>query len=330
MSEPHRDPAHGATRARPDDPLLSIVVPVLNEEGCIEELARRIREVLSGSAVRYEILFVDDGSRDRTPQIIAALQSEDPALRTIRFTRTFGHQAALVAGLRYARGDAVVTMDGDLQHPPEFLPQLLAAWRRGSDVVHTVRRLPSGSRPGAKERAARAFYRSMMLLTQVPVIAAGADFRLLDRRVVDAFNALEEHFVFVRGLIPWLGFSECSVPYEVGQRFAGRSKYRLSPMLRLALDGIFSFSVLPLRLITVLGLFTTLAGVAYGVFWLGSYFAGRVDEAGWTSLVVLVLVFGGVQLLSIGILSEYVGRTYDEVKRRPRYVIDYLRGLGPP
>jgi dolichol-phosphate mannosyltransferase len=311
---------------RPAHALVSVVVPVLDEEECIEELARRVRDVMTTQGVAHELLFVDDGSRDRTPERIEALCRSDPRVRTIRFTRSFGHQAALAAGLRYARGDAVISMDGDLQHPPELLPELLAAWRAGSDVVHTVRRLPPGARRGAKERAGRAFYRTMNAVARIPVVPAGADFRLLDRRVVDAFNALEEHFIFLRGLIPWFGFREHSVEYEVGKRFAGRSKYRLSPMLRLALDGIFAFSVVPLRLITLLGLLTTLAGVAYGVFSLAAFFAGRISQPGWTSLIVLVLVFGGVQLLSIGIVSEYVGRTYEEVKRRPRYVIDYVRG----
>jgi len=322
-------PASGAA-ARPEDPLVTIVVPVFDEADCIPELVRRMRAVLEGLRLRYELLFVDDGSRDGTPEVLAGLQAEDASIHTIRFTRNFGHQAALVAGLRYARGDAVISMDGDLQHPPELLPSLLEAWRGGADVVHTRRGREPGAGPSAKEQAGRAFYRAMNTLTRVPVVPAGADFRLLDRRVVDAFNGLEEHFVFVRGLVPWLGFSEATVDYQVARRFAGASKYRLSPMLRLALDGIFAFSVVPLRFITLLGLLTTIAGVAYGIFWLASYFSGRVEEAGWTSLVVLVLVFGGVQLLSIGIVSEYVGRTYEEVKRRPRYVIDYVRGLDPP
>jgi len=316
--------------SRPDDALLSIVIPVLDEEACIEELMQRLEPVLAGTGMRHEILFVDDGSRDGTPGIVAGLQSANAAVRVVRFTRTFGHQAALAAGLRFARGDAVVTMDGDLQHPPERIPDLVKAWRKGADVVHTVRQLPPGARRDAKERAGRVFYRLMTTLTRVPIVPAGADFRLLDRRAVEAFNALEEHFIFIRGLVPWLGFREQTLEFQVDRRFAGRSKYRLRPMLRLALDGIFAFSVLPLRLISVLGLVTTLAGVGYGLFWLASYFSGGVEEAGWTSLVVLVLVFGGVQLLSLGIVSEYVGRTYEEVKRRPRYVIDYVRGPEPP
>jgi dolichol-phosphate mannosyltransferase len=319
-----------AAASRPDDPLLSIVIPVLDEEACLEELMQRLVAVLEDTGMRHEIVFVDDGSRDGTPRIVAGLQSANSAVRLVRFTRSFGHQAALAAGLRFARGDAVVTMDGDLQHPPERIPDLVKAWRKGADVVHTVRQLPPGARRDAKERAGRVFYRLMATLTRVPIVPAGADFRLLDRRTVDAFNALEEHFVFIRGLVPWLGFREETLEFEVDRRFSGHSKYRLRPMLRLALDGIFAFSVLPLRLITVLGLLTTLAGVGYGIFWLASYFSGSIEEAGWTSLVVLVLVFGGVQLLSLGIVSEYVGRTYEEVKRRPRYVIDYVRGPEPP
>lgn len=314
---------------RPEHPLVSIVVPVLDEEGCVGELARQVRDVLSGADVRFELIFVDDGSRDGTPEKIAALRRADPAVKSIRFTRRFGHQAALAAGLRHAGGDAVISMDGDLQHPPAVLPTLIEAWRGGADVVQTLRRLPAGERPGWKESLGRRFYRVLSRFSRVPVAPAGADFRLLDRRVVDAFNRLEEHFVFTRGLIPWLGFPETRVEYEVGDRFAGHSKYDLWRMWRLGLDGLLSFSVLPLRLITLLGLLTTLFGVGFGVFTLVAYFGGRVDGSGWTTLVVLILLFGGVQLLSVGLLAEYVGRTYEEVKGRPRYVIESTSGVDP-
>lgn len=315
---------------RPERPLVSIVVPVLDEEGCIDELAARVREAMARADARYELLFVDDGSRDGTPKRIEALRETDSAVKCIRFTRSFGHQAALVAGLRHASGDAAVTMDGDLQHPPEFLPRLIEAWRAGVDVVHTVRRTPAESRRGVKEAVARLFYRVMSALTHVSVVPAGADFRLLDRRAVDALNSLEEHFVFIRGLVPWFGFREARLEYDVAERFAGESKYTLLAMLRLGLDGIFSFSVLPLRVIALLGLATTLFGVGFGIFALVAHVAGRIEASGWTSVVVLILVFGGVQLLSIGILSEYVGRTYEEVKRRPRYVIDSVSGIDRP
>jgi len=312
-----------SAHTRPDDPLVSIVVPVLDEEACIDNLVHRIRNAL-GDTTRYEILFVDDGSRDDTPRRIAEAHQQDKAVRCLRFTRSFGHQAALVAGLAHARGDAVVTMDGDLQHPPESLPLMIDAWKEGADVVHTVRR---GAQRRGKDRSGRLFYRLMRSLTHLPVVPAGADFRLLDRRVVDQFNNLEEHFVFLRGLIPWLGFPAAEIQYDVEPRFAGESKYRVWPMLRLALNGVFSFSVLPLRLITLLGIGTTLLGIVYGVFALVSYLTGRVTgPSGWTSLMVVMLIFGGVQLLSLGVVSEYLGRVYEEVKRRPRYVIESKTG----
>jgi dolichol-phosphate mannosyltransferase len=313
---------------RPKDALISIVVPVLNEEGCIEELARRVSKAVAEAGVRYELIFVDDGSRDRTPEVIMKLQDSDPSIRSAHFTRCFGHQAAIVAGLRLASGDAVITMDGDLQHPPESIPHLVAAWRNGADVVHSVRRDAAGAQPLLKRFFSDLFYSAMDRLAGIPVVQGGADFRLLDRRAVEAFNALEEHFVFVRGLVPWLGFPADQVEYEVGSRHGGSSKYNVRRMIRLALDGLLSFSVVPLRLIALLGLTATLSGVAYGIFALVAHATGNVRASGWTSLVVLVLVFGGIQLTALGIVSEYIGRIYEEVKRRPRYVIDRLKGFG--
>jgi glycosyltransferase involved in cell wall biosynthesis len=315
------------TPDRPADALLSFVVPVLDEEDCIDEFARRARAAATEAHVRYEIIFVDDGSSDATPQRIQALRAEDPAIKTIRLTRSFGHQAALVAGLRHARGDAVVTLDGDLQHPPECVPGLIEAWRGGADVVNTGRQAPVDHRKTRKDRTSSLFYRVLAWMSAVPVVTTSADFRLLDRKAVDAFNSLDEHFLFVRGLIPWLGFKDAYVPYELEDRFAGRSKYDLRRQFRLGLDAIFSFSVIPLRLISMMGLATTLFGVAFGVFWLVSYFLGRVEGGGGTSIVILILIFGGVQLLSLGIVAEYIGRTYEEVKRRPRYVIDSTSGI---
>jgi dolichol-phosphate mannosyltransferase len=317
-------------RPRPPQPLVSVVVPVFDEEACVVELAARVRAAWEAAGVRGELLFVDDGSRDATPLRISELRAVHSEVKCIRFTRNFGHQAALSAGLRFARGDAVVTLDGDLQHPPERIPALIEAWRAGADVVQAVRREPEGQGPDWKQLTSRAFYGLMRRVSRTPVVPAGADFRLLDRRVVDAFNGLEEHFVFVRGLVPWFGFSEARVDYEVHERFAGRSKYRLRPMLRLALDGLVSFSVLPLRAIGLLGAVTAGLGMLFGVFSLVAHVAGRVEASGWTSLVVLVLVFGGVQLISLGVVSEYVGRIYEEVKRRPRYVVDRVEGIEWP
>ena len=315
------------SKTRPNNPLISIVVPVLDEEGCVDELAQRIDEALSAQAVRHEIVFVDDGSRDHTPDRIAALHRANSRVKSVRFTRSFGHQAALIAGLRHARGDAVVTMDADLQHPPEFLPKLIEFWREGNDVVSTVRLHTESEPGGVKESVSKLFYRLMSAIASVPVRPAAADFRLLDRCAVDAINTLDERFVFMRGLVPWLGFSEAHFEYEIGSRFAGKSKYRWWRMFNLALDGIFSFSFAPLRLISVLGLFTTVLGIAFGIYALVPHATGQLDDAGWTSAIVLILIFGGIQLLSLGIVGEYVGRTYEEVKRRPRYVIESLIGI---
>lgn len=317
-------------RPRPAQPTVAVVVPVLDEADCVAELARRVRAALDLAGCRGGILFVDDGSRDATAERIAELRAADASIQAIHFTRSFGHQAALTAGLRFARADAVVTMDGDLQHPPELLPRLLESWRGGADVVHTVRLSPEGRPAAWQERAGWLFYAFLARISATPIVPAGADFRLLDARVVAALNALEEHFVFVRGLVPWLGFCEARVEYRPEPRFAGHSKYRLRPMLRLALDGILSFSVLPLRVIGLLGAATAFFGVLFGIFALVAHLTGQVRASGWTSIVVLILIFGGVQLLSLGVVSEYVGRTYEEVKRRPRYVIDRLQGIEWP
>lgn len=312
---------------RPPRASISVVVPVLDEEECVEELARRVSQAAERAGVAHELLFVDDGSRDRTAERIEALHASEPAVKLIRLTRTFGHQAALAAGLGHASGDAVVTMDGDLQHPPECIPGMVGEWRKGAQVVHAIRRAPHEQRFGLKEVSGRLFERLLAMLSRQEVIGSTADFRLLDRRAVDQFNDFEEHFLFVRGLVPWMGFRQARIEYDPGDRFAGQTKYSPQRMLRLALDGIFSFSVMPLRLISLLGLATTLFGVCFGIFSVVSWALGRVEDTGWTSIVVLILVFGGVQLLSIGIVSEYIGRTYEEVKRRPRYVIASTRGL---
>jgi dolichol-phosphate mannosyltransferase len=317
-----------AAQPRPEQPLVSIVVPVLDEQDCVDELVRRVTAALGGT--RFELLFVDDGSRDQTAARVAALRAADTRIKAIGFTRRFGHQAALTAGLRFARGDAVITMDGDLQHPPELLPELIAAWRAGADVVHAVRRDAGETSRAWKARSARWFYAFWSRMSPTPVVAEAADFRLLDRRVVTVLNGFEEQFMFVRGLVPWLAFRDARIEYQPEGRFAGRSKYRLRPMLRLALDGIFSFSMVPLRVISLIGALTAALGIVYGVFALVALALGRVEASGWTSLVVLILVFGGVQLLSLGVVSEYVGRTYEEVKRRPRYVIERLEGIEWP
>jgi polyisoprenyl-phosphate glycosyltransferase len=310
---------HNRDTLRPDRPLLSIVVPCFNEEGCVEEMARRLRAALEGIECDWEAVFVDDGSTDATAERLAALAAGDPRFGYVSFSRNFGHQMALLAGMSRARGDAVISLDGDLQHPPELIPTLVEQWREGFDVVYTVREGNEGH--ALKELVSASFYRILRSLTGVDIPTGGADFRLLDRVVADALLACEERFVFVRGLVPWLGFRRKAVSYAARERFAGSTKYVFARMLRFALDGVFSFSTVPLRMISFLGGVTVALGVLYGFYSIAVRLFTNSAVSGWTSLVVLVLVFSGTQLLSLGILSEYVGRIYEEVKRRPRYIV---------
>ncbi len=310
---------HSRDHRRPERPLLSIVVPCFNEEGCIEEMARRLHEALDPLDAEWEGIFVDDGSTDATAERLARLSEHDPRIGYVSFSRNFGHQMALLAGMSRARGNAVVSLDGDLQHPPELIPALVRHWREGYDVVYTVREGNEGH--ALKELVSAGFYKVLRRLTGVDIPTGGADFRLLDRIVADALLACEERFVFVRGLVPWLGFRRMAVPYSARERYAGSTKYVFTRMLRFALDGVFSFSTVPLRFISLLGSATVALGVLYGFYSIFMHFFTDTTVSGWTSLVVLVLVFSGTQLVSLGILSEYVGRIYEEVKRRPRYIV---------
>jgi polyisoprenyl-phosphate glycosyltransferase len=310
-------------KQRPERPLLSIVVPCFNEDGCIGEMTRRLHAALDPLECDWEAIFVDDGSTDETAERLSELAASDPRVGYVSFSRNFGHQMALLAGMARTKGDAVISLDGDLQHPPELIPVLVEHWRDGFDVVYTVREGNEGH--ALKEIVSASFYRILRSLTGVDIPTGGADFRLLDRVVADALLACEERFVFVRGLVPWLGFRRKAVAYAARERFAGSTKYVFARMLRFALDGVFSFSIVPLRMISVLGGVTVALGVLYGFYSIGVFLFTDSAVSGWTSLVVLVLVFSGTQLLSLGILSEYVGRIYEEVKRRPRYIVAQSR-----
>lgn len=313
--------SHDSTtsRKRPERPHISIVVPVYNEEQCVEPLIERIGSAMAGVPCDYEILFVDDGSQDSTLEKISQAAARDPHVLYLSFSRNFGHQVALYAGIDHARGDAVVSLDGDLQHPPELIPTLIEHWRAGYDIVYTVRMDNRGH--AVKEFFSRGYYWLLRKLTGVEVPTGGADFRLIDRKVADALRACDERFVFIRGLIPWLGFRRKAIGYEAAPRYSGSTKYAVRKMLAFAFDGVFSFSTVPLRLISLLGLVTTALGLLYGGYTVWVRLFSDRAVSGWASLVVVVLVFSGTQLLSLGILSEYVGRIYEEVKHRPRYVV---------
>ncbi len=315
-----------ASQAPPSDapdgnPELSVVIPVFNERENVDALLARLRPVLAGLGRPYEILYVDDGSRDGTAERIAALTAADRCLRLVRLSRNFGHQAALVAGLAHARGAAVITLDGDLQHPPELIPRLVERWAAGDDVVQAIRREPADA-SALKRAGSRGFYRLLSLLTRLHMTPGAADYRLLSRAALTAFLACGERCRFNRGLVQWIGFPYSEVPYEAEPRFAGRSKYSWRAMLRLAGDAIFSFSSWPLRLAGLVGGVVSGAATLYLLYVVAArLFYPEYVERGWSSILATVLILGGLNLLVLWILGEYVGRVYEEVKQRPIYIV---------
>jgi polyisoprenyl-phosphate glycosyltransferase len=301
--------------------LLSLVIPCFNEEEALRETIKRIAAVLEQSHTTFEIIYVDDGSTDSTPHVLRELQAEDKRVRVIRFSRNFGHQVAITAGIEHAGGLAVVILDADLQDPPEVIPKFLAKWLDGYDVVYGVRSERDGETP-FKRWTAKLFYRLMGHLSDVSIPVDTGDFRLMDRRVVNAMLSMPERDRFVRGMVSWLGFSQIGVPYHRQARVAGVTKFPIFKMIRFALDAIFSFSTLPLRLATWVGLAASgLSILGILVVLLDKYLAVPGMVKGWSSTVIAVLFIGGVQLICIGIIGEYVGRIYGESKRRPLYVV---------
>jgi polyisoprenyl-phosphate glycosyltransferase len=307
--------------------LLSVVVPCMNEEEVLRRTHQHLVDVLEKSPTNFEILYVDDGSSDSTVDVLRELQAGDTRVRVIRFSRNFGHQVAITAGLEHTTGDAVVIIDADLQDPPEVILEFLAKWLDGYDVVYGVRTERDGE-SAFKQASAKVFYRffSHMSDTQMPLDTG--DFRLLDRGVVDVLVSMPERDRFVRGMVSWLGFSQVAVPYHRASRAAGMTKFSLFKMMRFALDGIFSFSTLPLRLATWTGF--AASGVAItGIIavLVERFFQVPGLVKGWSSAVIAELFIGGVQLVCLGIIGEYVGRIYGEVKRRPLYVVRERMGF---
>jgi dolichol-phosphate mannosyltransferase len=308
--------------------MVSVVVPLYNEEANVAELYRRLEAALESLGVPYEIVFVDDGSQDGTPALLDALRTSDGTVACIHLSRNFGHQAAVSAGIDHGRGQALVVMDGDLQDPPELLPEFLAKWREGFDVVYAVRRHRKEGLP--KRAAYYLFYRIWHAISDLEIPIDSGDFCLLDRRVVDVLAHLPERMRFVRGLRSFVGFRQIGVPYDRAARASGRSKYSLRALIALALDGLVSFSSYPLRLVTQLGLITIFAAFLLLVWALNDAFKHhRTAPQGWASTIVVVLVMGAVQLFSIGILGEYLRLIFLEVKQRPTYIVrDYHPSAG--
>ncbi|HKB92711.1 MAG TPA: glycosyltransferase family 2 protein [Gaiellaceae bacterium] len=306
--------------------MLSIVVPIYNEEETLVELHRRVTAAIPPGE-EHELVLVDDGSRDGSWAIVSHLAALDPRIRGVRLSRNFGHQAAISAGLGAARGDAVVVLDGDLQDPPELIGELVARWRDGFDVVYAIRAERTGEKR-ARLLAIRVFYKLLRRIAGSEIPENVGDFRLMSRRVVDAIDAMPERARFLRGMTSWVGFEQTGVPYTRDPRYAGSSKYPPRKLLQLALDGITSFSTVPIRLVAWLGFvlvvfcFGVLAWVLYTYF-----FTDRAPQ-GWTSLLAVVLLLGGVQLLSLGIIGQYVARIFEESKQRPLYLVSETLAAG--
>jgi polyisoprenyl-phosphate glycosyltransferase len=310
-------------------PEITVVVPCFNEEAVLPETTSRLTAALEEIGLPFEIIFVDDGSKDDTPRVLAEVHAADPRICVVRLSRNFGHQVAISAGLEFARGSAVVLIDADLQDPPEVIPEMVAMWRKGHDVVYGTRRHRDGE-TAFKMLTAKWFYRFLNRLSDVPIPLDSGDFRLLDRRVVDSLLAMPERDRFVRGMVSWVGFSQASVSYDRAPRFAGDSKYTLFRMARFAMDGILSFSIAPLHIPTLLGAAMLALSLAAAVAGAGLGLASGLWMASWFWLLLVILLLGGCQMMCLGILGEYLGRTYAENKRRPLYFVRETMGFEEP
>jgi polyisoprenyl-phosphate glycosyltransferase len=313
--------------------LLSVVIPCFNEELVLPATHERLSRAVSAiDGFDHELIFIDDGSRDDTFRLLTEIQSHDARARVLRLSRNFGHQIAVTAGLEAAAGDVIVVIDADLQDPPEVIAEMIDLWRQGNHVVYGIRTTRAGE-SRFKLMTAKAFYRIINRFSDTPMPVDTGDFRLMDRRVVDVLLAMPERGRFLRGMVSWIGFRQTPLAYERQPRGAGRTKYSLFRMIQFALDGILSFSVLPLRLAALTGLVAigfALAGIVMAVV---VRFLGLYDlrlGRGWASLFVAVLFMGGVQLLSLGVMGEYLGRIYTEVKRRPLYAVQERLGFEVP
>jgi len=298
---------------------VAIVVPVYNEEDNIEHFAESVHNVMKNLPYEYELLFIDDGSIDRSREILRCLENDNAYVSAIFLARNFGHQLALTCGLDHADADAVITMDGDMQHPPELIPKLLSLWEEGFEVVQTIRETTEGV-SFFKKTTSKCYYKLLNLISDVPIQPGGSDFRLMDKKVVRAFREFREHARFIRGMIGAMGFRQTTLSFVAPPRFAGVSKFSLKKMAHFALDGILAYSRVPLRWAFYVGLFSGFCSIILliHVFY-ESYLGNAV--AGWATITTCTLFFGGVQMVFLGIIGEYVGRIFEETKGRPLYLI---------
>ena len=302
---------------------ISVVIPMYYEEEVVKECYIRTKVVLNGlSNYDHEIIFVNDGSKDKTLQLLKEIANEDKKVKIISFSRNFGHQAAVTAGLKYVTGDCTLIIDCDMQDPPELLVEMIKLWEDGNEVIYAKRKARKGESK-FKLLSAKMFYRILNGLSDVEIPKDTGDFRLVDKKVVDVINSMPEHNKFLRGLFSWIGFKQTPIEYERQERFAGKTKYPLKKMLKLASDGIISFSTKPLKLIGGIGVISIFISIILLIYAIVSYIFHLNDLApGWTSMMVAITFFAGVQLVSIWMISEYIERIYDDTKKRPEYIID--------
>lgn len=304
----------------------SIVIPVYNEEAVIHETYRRLTEVMIHTGEPYELLFVNDGSRDNSASVIKGFGQRDGSVKLINFSRNFGHQIAITAGMDYAAGDAVVVIDADLQDPPELVLEMIAKWKEGYDVVYAKRTQRQGE-TFFKKQTAHLFYRILRASTDIDIPVDTGDFRLIDRKVCDEMKRLPENNRFVRGLVSWVGFRQTAVEYIREERLAGETKYPLRKMIKLSLDGMTSFSLKPLKLAGYLGGLLSFSGFLYTLTVLYLKLFTKVAVAGWNALAIMQLFFSGFILIALGVFGEYVGRVYDESRHRPLYIVKDCHGM---
>lgn len=302
---------------------ISVVIPMYNEEEVVKTSYLRIEKVLEElKQYEYEIIFIDDGSKDKTLELLQEIAKENEKVKILSFSRNFGHQVAVTAGIQYVTGDAVIIMDADLQDPPELIPEMIVLWEEGNEVIYAQRKSRKGE-SAFKLLTAKMFYNTLNALSDVEIPKDTGDFRLVDKKVIDVINSMPEHNKFLRGLFSWVGFRQKAYSYERQERKAGKTKYPFQKMWKLASDGIISFSTKPLKIVGGLGCITIILSIAILIYSLLSYaFHLNHLTPGWTSIMVAITLFSGVQLVSIWIISEYIARIYDETRHRPEYIID--------
>lgn len=309
--------------------LISIILPCFNEEGNLLKLHERLSAVISLSEYDFEFLFVDDGSTDNTRRVLADLCRKDSKMKVIELSRNFGHQAAICAGIDHANGNALIMLDADLQHPPELITEMMKKWQEGYDIVYTVRNDPKGASK-FKTGTAKLFYKLINALSNTYIPENSADFRLMDEKVVAEFRKLKESDKFLRGLVSWVGFRQHCIRYDADPRYAGKSGYSLLKMIKFAFDGITSFTAFPLHVSTILGICVSLFSFLYAVYAVCIKIFTEEALPGWASVLVAVLFLGGVQLLSLGVIGEYLNRIYTETKSRPAYIVSKIRSRSFP